>query len=324
MNEIICALPSPKEICNIIFSLSADSAPGIDGFTGHFFRGCWNIIQDDIVDMVHGFFLGDYLHQRVTSTSITLIPKIKESRSLADYRTTSLCNFSNKLVSKNLAIRLSLILPKVINEQQFGFVKGRNVHESVALAQEMVLNLDRRSDGGNVILKYDMPKAYNRVEWRFLLRAMRMMEFSNGFQDLIHRSICNMKYRVCVAFYSVEFCSSRGVRQGDPLSALLFIIAQQILSFRLNKKQGLGELRAYKLGRYVESISNLFYAGDMLIFTNGRIRSLQRLKRLMNLYEAASGQQINLQKSSFYSSKWISRARIIQIQRVTCCQTKKL
>lgn len=71
-------------------------------------------------------------------------------------------------------------------------------------------------------------------------------------------------------------------------------------------------------------LSHLFYADDMLIFTNGSIRSLKCLKGLMNKYEAASGQKINLHKSAFYTSKQISLARILRIQSLTGCQTKHL
>lgn len=94
----------------------------------------------------------------------------------------------------------------------------------------MVADLDKHPEGGNIILKYDMSKAYDRVEWRFYLRAMRAMGFSIAIQDLVYRSIFNIRYRVCInSFYSSEFQSTRGVRQRYPFSPLLFIIAQQIL-----------------------------------------------------------------------------------------------
>lgn len=170
-----------------------------------------------------------------------------------------------------------------------------------------------------------MSKVYDRVEWRFLLRTLRVMVFSTEFQDLMYQSICNIQYRVCVnRFYSGAFKSSRGVRQGGPLPLLLFIFAQQILSFNLNKHQNFGEVLPYILDRRVSQISHIFYVDDMLIFKNWRIRSLQRLKHLMSLYEDTSGQKINLQKSASYASKRIPQGLLTRIQRVSGCQIKIL
>lgn len=324
MNSRLTAIPELQEIWDAISHLSSDSAPGPDGFTGHFFRGCWQIIQSDMVEMIQGYFLGDYLSHNIMATSLTLIPKIAKPMNIADYRPISLANFASKVVSKILASRLAHVLPMVIDEQQSGFVQGRSIHESIALAQEMVGDLDRRTDGGNIIFKYDMSKAYDRVEWRFLLRAMQAMGFTTAFQDLVYRNICCVKYRVCVnGFYSSEFRSTRGVRQGDPLSPLLFIIVQQMLSYNLNRQQNGGVLRPYRMGRGITPISHLFYADDMLVFTNGKIRSLHYLRRLLNLYQESSGQEVNLQKSAFYASKRISQGRIIRIQRVSGCHAKK-
>lgn len=320
MNSMLCAVPNTTEIWDAICSLSTDSAPGIDGYTGHFFRGCWQIIQQDMIDMIHGFLLGDYRHYHITSTSLTLIPKVNKPRVIADYRPISLSSFASKVISKIIASRLARCLPSLINEHQFGFVKGRNIHESIALAQEMVADLDRRSEAGNIIFKYDMSKAYDRVEWRFLLRSLRAMGFSEGFQDLIYRSICNIRYPVCVnGFYSAEFRSSSGVRQGDPLSPLLFVVAQQILSYNLNKLQEKGRVWSYRLGRNVSPISHIFYADDMLVFTNGRIRSIRCLHQLMIHYEESSGQKVNFEKSAFYPSKFIPNCRLARIQQISGC-----
>lgn len=63
-----------------------------------------------------------------------------------------------------MASRLATILPLIVNGQQYGFVQGRSIHEYIALAQEMVSELDRKTDGGNVILMFAMSKAYDRLE----------------------------------------------------------------------------------------------------------------------------------------------------------------
>lgn len=145
------------------------------------------------------------------------------------------------------------------------------------------------------------------------MKAMRVMGFSTGCQDLVYHNICNIRYRVCVnGFYSPEFHSSKGVRQGDPFSPSLFIIAQQILSFNLNRKHEMGT-QVVQVGQICIANFSLFYADEMLIFTNGRIQSLQCLTSLMIKYEEASGQKINLE-SAFYPSKLIWHGRLTRIQ----------
>lgn len=142
--------PDASEILLVIKGLNPDSAPGPDEFTGHFFLSCWDIIYADLVEMIRGFFLGDQLDKKITATSLVLIPKIKNTKGLSDFRPISLGSFSSKIITKIIASRLSRILPNIINEEQFGFVKGRQIHESIALAQEIVSDLDRRVEGGNI------------------------------------------------------------------------------------------------------------------------------------------------------------------------------
>lgn len=142
--------PDASEILSVIKGLNPDSAPGPDEFTGHFFLSCWDIIHADLVEMIRGFFLGDQLDKKITATSLVLIPKIKNTKGLSDFRPISLGSFSSKIITKIIASRLSRILPNIINEEQFGFVKGRQIHESIALAQEIVSDLDRRVEGGNI------------------------------------------------------------------------------------------------------------------------------------------------------------------------------
>lgn len=90
MNDKLSEIPSAQEIWDSVYQLSADSAPGVDGFTGHFFRGCWQTIQADMVEMILGFFKGDYLHHDIMATSLTLIPKVDKPRNIVDYRPISL------------------------------------------------------------------------------------------------------------------------------------------------------------------------------------------------------------------------------------------
>lgn len=95
-------IPNVDEVNEAIHRLSPNSAPGSDGFTGHFFRGCWEIVKYDIVNIVQGFFLGDHLHRAVKSTMLILIPKVETPAAYCDFRPISLSSFVSKIVTKIL------------------------------------------------------------------------------------------------------------------------------------------------------------------------------------------------------------------------------
>lgn len=114
------------------------------------------------------------------------------------------------------------------------------------------------------------------------------------------------------------------MRQGDPLSPLLFIMAQQMFSFNWKKMEQQGRLKPYKLRRNIQPVSHLLFANDMLIFSKGWVRSLQTLRDLLQRYERSSGQKINLQKSSIYASKHIKGRQLVRVHQVLGCQLKDM
>lgn len=305
-------VPSPAEIKEVIAQMNPASSPGSDGFTGYFYMACWEIIETDLCDFVTDFFKGAYNPKEITTTLI-LIPKIPAARKLGDFRPISLVNFSGKIISKIRAMRLAKLLSKIVSEEQAGFVKDRNISTHIAMAQELVSDLSRKVTGGNVIFKIDMAKAYDRLEWRFLLRALQAFGFSPAARDIIYRNIANICYNFRInGEITGNFHSTRGVRQGYPLSPLLFVLAQVVLSFNLNRRIAQLNMMPYKVGRNKVSVSHLFYADDVLLFTNGSDNSLRNLMQLLQAYEKSSGQSINRNKNGFFiHNKYQRQAPII-------------
>ncbi|XP_073057421.1 uncharacterized protein [Primulina eburnea] len=301
-NYGITALPSLEEVPATVFSISPDSVAGPDGFSSAFFQHCWEIVHQDVLDAVLDFFIGSPLRQSFTATTITLIPKVKGARAWSDFHPISLCNVTNKIISKLLYSRLRAVAERLISLNQSGFVPGRMISDNILLAQELTHSLTLPTRGGNVILKLDMAKAYDRVQWPFLFAVLRHFGFSEQVVALVSVCISHCHFSVNInGSLSGFFGSTRGLRQGDPLSPLLFILRAVYLSRGLDRLY----LRHPAI-RYRSScdllIFHLAYADVIIIFANGGSRGMQRLLDFLHHYENCSGQMVNAVKGSLILS----------------------
>ncbi|XP_043710215.1 uncharacterized protein LOC122659132 [Telopea speciosissima] len=166
-NEMLMMVPPMEEVRKAVFGLSCDSAPGPNGFTGHFFMACWDIVGEDVGRAVRDFFIGGRLPRGYTSANLVLIPKKEYPEVILDFCPICLCNFANKIMAKIISSRIALVLPNIISEEQGAFVQGRCIHDHIALVQEVVQDINRDTRGSNVLLKLDMAKAYDREEEEF-------------------------------------------------------------------------------------------------------------------------------------------------------------
>jgi hypothetical protein len=142
------------------------------------FLGSLQNIYKDILGSLNSDILPEFLN----ITSIALIPKVKSPTSVTDYRPISLYNVSYKLISKILANRLKKILPQIIFPVQSAFVLGRLITDNVLMAYETLHTMHTRMKGkkGFMVVKLDMSKAYDKMEWRFLEAVMRQMGLLQG------------------------------------------------------------------------------------------------------------------------------------------------
>lgn len=123
-------------------------------------------------------------------------------------------------------------MPNLEDEEQAGFVQGRNISQHVVIAQELIRDLSRKVMGANIVIKLDMSKAYDRLKWTFLLRAMEAFGFSANSRDLVYRNICNIWYQFQINGETHgNFLSHNGVRQGDLLLPLLFVGSTCVIFF---------------------------------------------------------------------------------------------
>jgi hypothetical protein len=304
-NLSLCAIPSEVEVVQALASLGSTKAPGPDGYTALFFKKYWLSVKFDVLNYVWHFFHQSHLLKEQNHTFIALIPKTKGSHSVHHFRPISLCNIVYKIITKILANRLKCLLPKIISPLQSAFVPNRNIQDNSILAHELLHSFkNKKGKGGFMFLKLDMEKAFDRMEWNFLLAIMEKLGFSPIWINWIRVCISSSSFSILINGSPFGlFSPSRGLRQGDPLSPFLFILGSEVLSRLLQKEESVGALKGLKIARNCPAISHLLFADDLLIFGKATLSEASCINRCINKYTAWSGQAINPGKSSVHFSK---------------------
>ncbi|VFQ59744.1 unnamed protein product [Cuscuta campestris] len=231
-NNMMSAIPDEMEVRKAVWDLNLSSAAGLDGFNGCFFKNCWDIVKLDVIKASQKFFMGIPVPQAYGSTLITLIPKKENCTTFSDFRPISLSTFMSKINTRILATRLQKLIPNLISIEQSAYQKGKGVEDQVLMASEMVHSLDRKCDGGNVIMKLDMAKAFDKIEWSFL-------KGKHSSPSTIARmaKALNMKHeKLPFSYLGVTICKGQSITGG---------LGSPYVALRRREELGLGILRIY-------------------------------------------------------------------------------
>ncbi|CAL1354917.1 unnamed protein product [Linum trigynum] len=208
-----------------------------------------------------------------------------------------------------MAGRLATMLPQIISEGQNAFIRERQIIDNVLLGHELMhyLKIKTRGKKGYMALKVDMEKAYDRVEWAFLLGVLDKMGFSSVWRDWIHECLRSSSFTILMnGNPSGYFSPTRGLRQGDPLSPLLFVICTEGFAALLRQAISEKRLEGVKVAPRAPRISHLFFDDDSYLFLRGTLQECENLITVLNEYEELSGQRVNLGKSAVCFSKNVS------------------
>lgn len=316
-NRDLTRTPTADEIKHVVFGMNPDSAPGPDGFGGKFYQRMWHIVGEDVANAVRSFFIHGEFPSGFNASFVTLIPKLKDATRIEDFRPIVLGNFLYKIITKILSDRLGSILSNLLSYHQFGFIPGRRIHDCIALASEGVNSLGLRCMDGNMVIKIDIRKAFDTLNWDFLLEVLRIMNFSDSFIAWVRFILHSARLSVLInGAPEGYFSCSQGVRQGDPLSPLLFCLAEEIFSRLLTHSASIGELSPLFLGRNITFPSHLLYADDVIVFCRASTSNCRTLLKILRCYKDWSGQSYNPAKSRVYFSSCITPARTRRLGRI--------
>ena len=240
----------------------------------------------------------------LNNTMITLIPKCAGADCLSKFRPISLCNFIYKVVTKIIVQRLRPLLSGLISPLQAAFVLGRMGLDNMIIVQELIYSLTlKRGKVGFLAVKIDLEKAYDRLEWHFILDMLLFFKIPESFIHVIMSCITTFSISILLNREKLEpFKPSRGIRQGDPLSSYIFILCMEFLSFLIHERCEESLWDPITAARSRLAFSHIFFADDLMLFAKVGLKNYQSIKEVLENLCDLSGQKVNLSKSKAYFS----------------------
>ncbi|KAL2921921.1 hypothetical protein RDABS01_013412 [Bienertia sinuspersici] len=314
--ELLSCKFTDKEIKQAMFSIPSNKAPGLDGYNSQFFKTAWPIVGKDVIQAIKDFFANGKLLKEVSITTLTMVPKPPNPSTVSDYRPIACCSTIYKCIAKLLCSRLSMVLPDIISHNQGAFVSGRSIMHNVLICQDLMRFYRPSQIQDCCMFKLDVKKAYDTVSWGFMSEFMIQMGFPKHFIDLIMICISSPQYSLMInGIPSPLVRPGRGLRQGDPLSPLLFTLCMEYFTRmmkRVSKEEG---YKFHPLCRR-SSLNHLCFADDILMFSRGDMHTIVLNLAGLKLFAQATGLEISAAKSEVYCAG-VDKAIVDRIQALS-------
>ena len=290
-----------QEIFNAVKGLNPNKAPGIDGIPIEFYQKFWDIIKFEMITIIKNIITGKLLQNHQKKAIITLLPKGGDPTLLKTWRPISLICSDVKIISKILANRIKPVLKNIISPDQY-CVNGKTISECNSKLRDSLYYYGKNKSSGAVI-NLDWEKAFDRVNWSFLIKVMEKM----GFPDMIIKWVLVMHTNlqsICMINGNLTspFNIKRGVRQGCPMSMIYYVLFQEPLYIALEKSR---KITPPMLP--LSQTKKLGYADDSSILVQND-EGFTETFQLVEKFQNASNAKLNLNKTKVYGfGSWSNR-----------------
>ena len=285
-----------EEVEYVLSHLSVDKSPGWDGITNEFFKAFVQELKGPLTMLFQDVWSSGQMPDSWKIGLVKLIPKVASPMSFAQWRPISLMGGLYKIFAKVIANRLQKVLSSVVHPMQYGFIKGRDILHNI-LNVQMAVDYAKESKQQIVMIQLDIEKAYDHVNWSFINQLLSHM----GFGERMSR------VPLLVGFGAVSHIMlnggvtkaiplARSLRQGCPLSPLLFAIATHPILVKMHELATCGEIVGLALPSGKQLIAQAL-ADDSFLFLKAEPDNIAKAMEVWNVFALASGLHINMRKS---------------------------
>ena len=282
------------ECKNAILSMKLNKSPGSDGLPAEFYIAFWDDIKTIVINSLNAAYHKGELSPTQRKGILTLLYKKGDKDALTNWRPISLLNTDYKILAHVLANRLKKVINNIISTDQSGYLKGRNIGFNIRLIQDVIDYCESNEHEG-AILFLDFQKAFDTVNHDFLNQVLKKYNFGNSFIKWVDIMYYNAEAHVTNnGWTSKSFKISKGIRQGCPLSALLFLLVVEVLAcnIRENSDDGLH----INVNGKIKTISISQLADDTTLFLKDE-QAIKNCLEKVELFGNASGLKLNKQKT---------------------------
>ncbi|GAU48536.1 hypothetical protein TSUD_282880 [Trifolium subterraneum] len=298
-NDFLLQPFSEEDVREVLWSCDGNKSPGPDGFNFNFLKECWSILKSDVIDFLNEFHHSAVLPKGITASFLALIPKKDHPQQLSDYRPICLIGILYKLLSKVLAARLKKVMGKLISTCQSAFLPGRQILDGVVALNE-IIDLAKRRKDRCLLFKVDFERAYDTISWNYLESMMLKMGFAEKWLGWMRACIFNSSMSVLINGSPTEdFTVGKGLRQGDPLSPFLFLLAAEGLTGLVKQAVDTGKFVGFKVNDSLR-FQILQFADDTILLGDCSWDNVRTMKSILRGFELVSGLKVNFVKSKLY------------------------
>ena len=288
-----------EECKKVLETFQNDKSPGEDGFTVELYKFFFELLGHDLIASFNEAYEANELTISQRRGVITLIPKEDGSlMDLSNWRPITLLNVDCKIATKAIAKRIEASLPKLINHDQTGFIKGRYIGENIRLIID-AMEYTKAHNIPGILVSLDFRKAFDSLEWPFIMRTLDTFNFGKSIKKWVSTFYTNIESAVLNnGFLTKWFRPSRGVRQGCPLSPYLFILSAEIMANKVRQEPGFKGIKILgnelKLSQYADD-TNLFCAD---------LASVEKILEIVENFGNMAGLKLNRRKTK---AIWLGR-----------------